>query len=48
MGTTKQVREGRRKVAELQQAEYAKLTLEEKLARAGAKEKSKLLRRKQK
>lgn len=48
MGITKAVRETKRKAAEARQAAYDKLTLEEKLARAGAKEKAKLLKKVQK
>jgi hypothetical protein len=48
MGITKQVRATKREAAEKRQAEYDKLTLEQKLARAGAKEKAKLLKKSQK
>lgn len=39
---TKKMREERRKEAEARQAEYNKLSITEKLAKAGAKEKRKL------
>jgi hypothetical protein len=48
MGTTKAVRAERRKAAEARQAKYDKLSLEEKLAKAGAKERAKLLKKFQK
>lgn len=48
MGITKSMREEKRKAAEARQAAYDKLTLEQKLARAGAKEKAKLLKKVQK
>jgi hypothetical protein len=48
MGITKQIRAQKRQAAEARHAEYAKLTLEQKLARAGAKEKAKLLKKAQK
>lgn len=48
MGLTKARREEKRKNAEVRQAAYDKLTLEQKLAKAGAKEKAKLLKRAQK
>jgi hypothetical protein len=48
MGTTRQVRAQRREAAEKRQAAYDKLTLEQKLAKAGAKEKVKLLAKAQK
>lgn len=48
MGLTKQVRAQRRAEAEARQAKYDKLTLEQKLAKAGAKEKAKLLAKTQK
>lgn len=45
MGITKQIREQKRLAAEIRQAAYAKLPMQEKLARAGKKEKAKLLKR---
>lgn len=48
MGITKTVRATKRAAAEARQAEYDKLSLEQKLARAGAKEKAKLLAKSQK
>lgn len=48
MGITKSMREERRKTAEARQTAYSKLTLEQKLDRAGAKEKKKLLKKSQK
>lgn len=48
MGLTKSMREEKRKQAEVRQAAYDKLTLEQKLAKAGAKEKAKLLKKVQK
>lgn len=45
MGITKQIREQKRKAAEARQAAYDKLSLEEKLAKAGTKEKAKLLKK---
>lgn len=48
MGITKQIRAKRREAAEARQAEYNKLPLEQKIARAGAKEKAKLVARSQK
>lgn len=42
MGMTKSMREPRRKAAEARQAEYDKLSLQEKLAKAGPKEAKKL------
>lgn len=48
MGITKTMRSEKRKNAEARQAAYDKLTLEEKLARAGAKEKAKLMKKFQK
>jgi hypothetical protein len=45
MGITKQRREEKRKAAEARQAAYDKLTLEQKLAKAGAKERAKLLKK---
>jgi hypothetical protein len=48
MGITKAVRAGRRAAAEARQAKYDKLSLEEKLAKAGAKERAKLLKKFQK
>ncbi|NJO48162.1 MAG: hypothetical protein HC840_00440 [Leptolyngbyaceae cyanobacterium RM2_2_4] len=48
MGITKSMREEKRKQAETRQAAYDKLSLEEKLARAGTKEKAKLLKKVQK
>ncbi len=48
MGMTKQVRLQRREAAEARQAKYDALTLEQKLAKAGAKEKAKLLAKSQK
>lgn len=49
MGTTKNVREERRKQAEERNAAYSKLTIEQKLARptTGAKERAKLLAKQQ-
>jgi hypothetical protein len=48
MGITKAVRETKRKSAETRQEAYDNMSLEEKLARAGAKEKAKLLKKVQK
>lgn len=48
MGITKQMRAQRRAEAEARQAKYNALTLEQKLAKAGAKEKAKLLAKVQK
>lgn len=48
MGITKAQREEKRKIAEVRQTAYSALTLEQKLARAGAKEKAKLLKKIQK
>lgn len=48
MGITKAIREQKRKEAEARQAKYDALTLEQKLAKAGAKEKAKLLAKVQK
>ena len=45
MGTTKAQKLEKRKAAELRQAAYDKLSLEEKLAKAGAKERAKLLKK---
>ena len=45
MGITKQIREQKRKEAEVRQLAYSKLTLEQKLAKAGTKEKTKLLKK---
>ena len=47
MGVTKAQRELKRKAAEERQAAYDKLSLEQKLAKAGAKEKAKLLKKMQ-
>lgn len=48
MGVTKAQRAEKRKAAEARQAKYDALTLEQKLAKAGAKEKAKLLAKAQK
>lgn len=48
MGITKAVRATKRQAAEARQAEYNKLSLAEKLAKAGAKQKAKLLAQVQK
>lgn len=48
MGITKAMRAEKRKRAEVRQAAYDKLSLEEKLAKAGAKEKAKLMKKVQK
>lgn len=48
MGITKAKRAEKRKAAEARQAIYDSLTLEQKLAKAGAKEKAKLLAKSQK
>jgi len=48
MGMTKEIRAKRREAAEKRQEAYNKLTLEQKLAKAGAKEKAKLLAKSQK
>jgi hypothetical protein len=48
MGLTKAMREEKRKKAEARHEAYSKLTLQEKLARAGAKEKAKLLAKSEK
>lgn len=48
MGLTKTMREEKRKSAEARQEAYSKLSLQDKLARAGAKEKSKLMKKVQK
>ena len=48
MGLTKAMREERRKQAEARQEAYSKLSFEEKLAKAGAKERAKLLKKQQK
>jgi len=45
MSGIKAIKEEKRKAAELRQAAYDKLTLEQKLAKAGAKEKAKLLKK---
>ena len=47
-GVPQQQKEQRRKDAQERQAKYAALPFEEKLARAGAKEKAKLLAKAQK
>lgn len=48
MGITKAVRKTRREAAEARQAEYDKLSFEQKLAKAGTKQKAKLLAKAQK
>lgn len=48
MGMTKQVRAQRREAAEARQAKYDAMPMAEKLAKAGAKEKAKLLAKMQK
>lgn len=48
MGTVTNKRQQRRNEAEVRQAKYDSLTLAEKLAKAGAKEKAKLLKKSQK
>jgi len=48
MGITKAMREEKRKSAEARQEAYDKLSLQDKLARAGAKEKAKLMKKVQK
>lgn len=48
MGITKDMRAQKRAAAEKRQEAYNKLTLEQKLAKAGAKEKAKLLAKSQK
>lgn len=48
MGITKSVRATKRAAAETRQAEYNKLSMAEKLAKAGAKQKAKLLAQAQK
>lgn len=45
MGLTKARREEKRKAAEIRQETYNKLSFEEKLAKAGTKEKAKLLKK---
>jgi len=48
MGITKAKRAEKRKVAEERQAKYDALSFEQKLAKAGSKEKAKLLAKSQK
>lgn len=48
MGITKAIKAQKREAAEQRQEAYNKLTLEQKLAKAGAKEKAKLLKKSQK
>ena len=48
MGITRAIRAQKREAAEKRQEAYDKLTLDQKLARAGAKEKLKLLKKVQK
>jgi hypothetical protein len=45
MAGTRAMREEKRKAAEARQAIYDKLTLEQKLAKAGTKERAKLLKK---
>lgn len=48
MGVVKAAKEQRRKEAEIRQAKYDALSLTDKLAKAGAREKAKLLKKNQK